>query len=520
MTEAAQDFDYVVVGAGTAGSVLAARLSQDPDVRVLLIEAGRATGPPAMAVPGAWFSLWGGEVDWGFRTVAQAGLNNREIVYPRGKVLGGSSAINAMMHVRGHPAALDAWGVRGWGSADLLPYFRRSERTEGLDPAYRGTGGPVRPKPVDTPHPASRAAFDAFRDLGIPVSNDLNGADPEGLTWTELTVAGGVRQSAADAYLTPAAGRPRLTVVTDTLVVGLTFEGDRCTGVRYVEGGVESEVRATREVVLSAGAVGSPHLLHLSGVGPADMLREHGIEVVLDLPGVGANLSDHPVGLATYAADLTPGHSNHIDVVAAVRSSEDVTRPDLHLFFMDVPLAPPDLVGGYTIGVGLLSPYSRGSVTLVSGAPDAAPAIDPGFLTDERDIDRMTAGLRRARQAGGSRALGPWRDHEVLPGPSVRDDRDLHAYLRESVISYCHTGGTCRMGADAAAVTDEHLRVKGIEGLRVVDASVMPTLSEANTNATVLAIAEKAADLISGTSPGGHVPVRNRDRHWQQGMDW
>ncbi|WP_237531435.1 GMC family oxidoreductase N-terminal domain-containing protein [Streptomyces sp. SID3212] len=501
MTEVAQDFDFVVVGAGTAGSVLAARLSRDPAVRVLLIEAGQAEGPPAMAVPGAWFSLWGGEVDWGFQTVAQAGLNGREIVYPRGKVLGGSSAINAMMHVRGHPAAIDAWKVPGWGSADLLPYYRRSEHTEGLDPAHRGTGGPVRPRPVDAPHPASRAAFDAFRDLGIPVSNDLNGADPEGVTWTELTVADGVRQSAADAYLTPAAGRPNLTVATDTLVVGLIFSGDRCTGVRHVRGGVESEARATREVVLSAGAVGSPHLLHLSGVGPADMLREYGIEVVRDLPGVGANLSDHPVGVATYAADITPGDSNHIDVVAAVRSSDDATRPDLHLFFMDVPLAPPGLASGYTMGVGLLSPYSRGSVTLASGAPDVAPAIDPGFLTDRRDVDRMTAGLRRARQAGDSKALGPWRDHEVLPGPALRSDDDLHAYLREAVISYCHTGGTCRMGTDAAAVTDEHLRVRGIEGLRVVDASIMPTLPEANTNATVLAIAEKAADLMTGTPP-------------------
>ncbi|MFB7274676.1 GMC family oxidoreductase [Streptomyces sp. NPDC056244] len=501
MTEPAQEFDFVVVGAGTAGSVLAARLSRDPSVEVLLIEAGQAEGPPAMSVPHAWPSLWGSEVDWGFQTVAQTGLNNREIVYPRGKVLGGSSAINAMMHVRGHPAALDAWEVRGWESADLLPYYRRSEHTQGLDPAYRGTGGPVRPRPVDVPHPAAQAAFEAFRDLGIPVSDDINGADPEGIAWTELTAADGVRQSAADAYLTPAAGRPNLTLATDTLVVGLTFSGDRCTGVRYVRGGVESEARATREVVLSAGAVGSPHLLQLSGVGPADMLREHGIEVVQDLPAVGAHLSDHPVGAVTYAADMTPGDSNHIDVFAAVRSSEDISRPDLHILFMDVPLAPPDLASGYTMVVGLLSPYSRGSVTLVSGAPDVAPAIDPGFLTDQRDVDRMIAGVRQARQAGSAKALQPWRDHEVLPGPALQSDDDLHAYLCEGIISYGHTGGTCRMGTDAAAVTDEHLRVKGIEGLRVVDASIMPTLPEANTNATVLAIAEKAVDLITGTSP-------------------
>ncbi|WP_330175969.1 GMC family oxidoreductase N-terminal domain-containing protein [Streptomyces sp. NBC_01498] len=497
MAEAVEDFDFVVVGAGTAGSVLAGRLSQDPAVRVLLIEAGQAEGPAAMSVPGAWLSLWGSEVDWGFRTVAQAGLDNREVVYPRGKVLGGSSAINAMMHVRGHPAALDAWGVPGWGSADLLPYYRRSERTRGLDPAYRGTSGPVRPGPVDVPHPASRAAFDAFRDLGFPVSHDINGADPEGITWTELTAPGGVRQSAADAYLTPAAGRPNLTVATGAPVVGLTFSGDRCTGVRHIRGGVVSEARATREVVLSAGAVGSPHLLQLSGVGPADLLREHGIEVVRDLPGVGADLSDHPVGVVTYAADMTPGDSNHIDVFAAVRSSENIPRPDLHLLFIDVPLAPPGLDSGYTMGVGLLSPYSRGSVTLLSADPDAAPAIDPGFLTDQRDADRMIAGLRLARRAGGAKALQSWRDHEVLPGPALESDEELHAFLREAVISYCHTGGTCRMGTDAGAVTDEYLRVKGIEGLRVVDASVMPTLPEANPNATVLAIAEKAADLMT-----------------------
>ncbi|GAB1340687.1 FAD-dependent oxidoreductase [Streptomyces sp. E-15] len=501
MVSAGEDFDYVIVGGGTAGSVVASRLSQDPGNRVLLVEAGQAEGPAAMSVPGAWLGLRGSEVDWGYRTVAQPALGGREIDYPRGKVLGGSSAVNALMNVRGHRGAVDAWGVAGWSSAELLPYYRRSERTEGLDPRHRGTDGPMRPRVPDTRHPASEAAYEAFVELGIPATDDLNGANAEGVAWTELTAVDGVRQSAADAYLRPAAKRPNLTVVTGALVAALTFSGNRCTGVRYVKDGQEAQARAAREVVLSAGAIGSPHLLQLSGVGPADLLREHGIEVVLDAPGVGAGLSDHTLGAVTYSAaqDMPPGVNNHIEVLAAVRSSESVSRPDLHLLFLDVPMGLPRPASGYAVAFSVLSPHSRGSVSLVSADPRVSPAIDPGFFTDERDVDRMLTGLRLAREVGGSKALRPWREREVLPGPQRGSDEELRAYLRAGVISYFHPVGTCRMGTGPTAVVDEDLRVRGLENLRVVDASVMPTLPDANPNATVLAVAEKAADLITGS---------------------
>ncbi|MEU3183152.1 GMC family oxidoreductase N-terminal domain-containing protein [Streptomyces sp. NPDC006923] len=495
-----RSFDYVVVGGGTAGCALAARLSGHSDLSVLLLEAGPADGPPSMAVPSKWPSLMRGEVDWGFTTAPQAGLDGRVLPYPRGKVLGGSGAINALMNLRGHPAAVDAWNIAGWGYQDLLPYYRRSEHTEGLDPVYRGEEGPMRPSVPRTHHPAAESAFDAFRELGHPVSDDLNGARAEGVAWVELTVAGGVRQSAADAYLRPRLGRSGLTVLTGATARRLTFSGTRCTGVSYLHAGTDFHAEAGREVVLSAGAIGSPHLLMLSGVGPASELRRHGIPVVQDVPGVGANLSDHPLAAVGYAAgrDLPNGVNNHVEVLAALRSSPAVTRPDLHVFFMDTPVAAAGSHGGYGMRFSVLSPHSRGSVTLASGDPAVAPVIDPAFLTDERDMDRMLAGLRIARDVGMTEAMRPWRDREILPGASVTDPDELRAYLRGTVGTYFHTVGSCRLGDSPDAVTDTTLRVRGTEGLRVVDASVIPALPDANTNATVLAIAERAAHLITG----------------------
>jgi choline dehydrogenase len=496
-------YDYVVVGGGTAGSVVAARLTENPDVRVLLLEAGPADGPETMSVPGAWPTLIGSAVDWGYSTVPQRGLGGAVIPYPRGRVLGGSSAINAMFHLRGHRSAIDAWeaaGAAGWGYDDLLPYFRRSEHTDGLDAHYRGVLGPMRPQRVASVNPPGRAALEAFQELGYPVSADLNGANAEGAAWNEVTIADGARQSAADAYLRPALDRPNLTVMTGAQVHKLVISGGRCTEVQYTHGGELQRAETDSEVVLCAGAIGSPQLLMLSGIGPADALRSHGLEPVVELAGVGANLSDHPFGLVVYSAarPLPQSGSGTADVVAAVRTDPALSAPNFHVAFAGFPLAPPAMRGqsGFTIAFALLTPRSRGSVTLVSADPTVAPAIDPGFLSDERDVADMLAGLRVARAVGGSRAMASWRKDEVFPGAAVHDGEQLRR--SRSIGTYFHPVGTCKIGTDAAAVVDRRLRVHGVDGLRVADASVMPSLPAGNTNATVLAIAERAAAIIAG----------------------
>jgi choline dehydrogenase len=511
-------FDFVIVGAGTAGSVLAARLTEQPDVRVLLLEAGPAHGPERMSVPGAWPTLIGSEVDWRYATVPQPGLGGAAIPYPRGRVLGGSSAMNAMFHLRGDRSAIDSWaaeGAAGWSYDDLLPYFRRSELTRGLDPRYRGVDGPMRPERVAPVIPAARAALRALEGLGYPVSADLNGAQAEGAAWNEVTIADGVRQSAADAYLRPVLDRPNLTVFTGALVIRLVITGGRCSGVEYTHGGIVQRAEADSEVVLCAGAIGSPHLLMLSGVGPADGLRAHDVEPLVDLPGVGANLADHPLGLVVYAAPgpLPGTASGTADVVAAVRTDPALMAPNLHIFFGGIPLAPPGMLGqsGFTIGFALLTPRSRGAVTLASADPGTAPRIDPGLLSDYRDVTDMLAGLRLARAVGTSTALAPWRTDEVFPGAAVQTGDQLRR--SGSVGTYFHPVGTCKLGTGPDAVVDLQLRVRGVDGVRVVDASVMPSLPAANTNATVLAIAERAAAIITGhdrvtsQASAAHTPV-------------
>lgn len=337
---------------------------------------------------------------------------------------------------------------------------------------------------------------------GYPVSDDLNGAQSEGVGWLDENIVAGKRQSAADAYLRPALGRPNLTVVTDAMVTGLTLNGTSCTGVTYRQGAsAVVTVEAEREVILCAGAVGSPHLLLLSGIGPADQLSQHGVDVVADLRGVGANLSDHPLGVLVYSASqpVALGEHNIVDALAACRVDPSSTVPDAHMLFMVVPYVPPGWTApqtGYVIGFGMLAPHSRGSVRLLSPDPAVAPLIDPAFLTDQRDLEFMVRAVRAARQLGESDALQAWRDAEVVPGRRATSDEDLAAYVRQSISTYFHPVGTCRMGTGPSAVTDVRLRVHGLERLRIADASVMPALPAANPNAAVVAVAERAADLI------------------------
>ena len=501
-----QDFDYIVVGAGTAGCVLAARLSQDAAVRVLLVEAGAARRSRSMTVPSSWPLNLGSVADWAGETVAQAEAG--PLAYPRGKALGGSSAINAMAHMRGHQAVYDAWattGATGWSYADLLPAFRRSEQTAGRDPALRGTGGPVRVAPVAEAdrHPIARSFTEALQASGCPAADDLSGAVQEGVGWGDLAIWRGHRISAAGAYLHPAWSRPNLTVQTGCLVTRLLVRNGRCTGVCY-QRSAAAQALAAREVIVCAGAIGSPQLLMLSGIGPAAHLAGHGIEVVADLPGVGRNLQDHPVVLASYTTPkaLPASRYNHGEAYAAVRSGLAGAWPDLHLFPILLPVAPPGFpppAAGYVLAAGVMAPGSRGSVTLASADPRQGPLIDPGFLTDSRDTTRLAAGLELIRQAAAQPPLRAHGQSEVWPGPQVTTRAELRRYIRRTVASYYHPAGTCQMGTGADAVTDPQLRLRGIAGLRVADASVMPLIPNAHPAATVYAIAERAAELI--TSP-------------------
>jgi choline dehydrogenase len=497
-------YEYVVVGAGTAGCVLAARLSAD-GVRVLLLEAGGARALELMAVPPAWPTLMGSPADWADQTVPQQVTGSR-VAWPRGRGLGGSSSINAMNFVRGHRASYDAWvtvGAKGWGFDDLLPAFKRSEHTNGRDPALRGVGGPLTPGPAVQRHPVAEAGLQAAGQAGYPIARDISGGLEEGFGWCDLNIVDGRRQSAADAYLAPVLSRPNLDVVTDALVHRVLINGDRCTGVEYQVGAERFVAECTGEVVLTAGTVGTPQLLMISGIGPADHLEDHGIEVVANLPGVGANLHDHPMcGLVYHSAQPVPhGANNHGEVQGLLSTGTGGHGPDVQIMFVDVPLRAdslpgPELEHGYAIMVSLMSPFSRGSLRLASKIPGARPLIDPAYYTDQRDLDIVIAGLRIAREIGAAPALTPWRGMEVLPGPDARGEEDLRSYIRTNIRSYSHYGGTCAIGTNEQSVVDTSLHVHGIGNLRVADASVMPSPISANTNATVYAIAERAAELI------------------------
>jgi choline dehydrogenase len=499
-------YDYVIVGAGSAGCVLAARLSEDPAVRVLLLESGPADSRPEIALPPAWPALWGTEVDYAYSTVPQAGTGRISHSWPRGHTLGGSSSINAMVYLRGHRNDFDQWaksGCVGWDYDSLLPYFRRMETVSGRDPYYRGTDGPMLPAPSAEPNPLSQVFLDGAAAAGFPATDDFNGAHAEGAGWHDLSIFEGKRQSTAAAYLHPVrGGRPNLAVSTGSRARRLCFDGDRCVGVEFERDGELVIAYADTEVVLSAGAVDSPRLLLLSGVGPAAELEAAGVETVHDLPGVGRNLHDHPLCGVVYEASqpIPAGRTNHAETSMVWRSEESLGGPDMQLMFIHVPFHPPHLAApanSFTLAVATV-PEARGSIRLAGPDPEAPPLIDPNYLGAESDVRRLVHGVQVAREIAATQPFAPWRAREVLPGPDVTDDAGLRDFVARGTGTYYHPVGSCAMGVGPDAVVDPALRVHGMDGLRVADASIMPRLVPVNTNAATIMIGEKAADLIRG----------------------
>lgn len=519
-------YDYIIVGAGSAGCVLANRLSADGAVKVLLIEAGPPDARREVAIPAAWTSLFKSELDWNYETAPEQELGGRRIYWPRGKTLGGSSSTNAQIYLRGTRIDFDEWaasGNTGWSYDEVLSYFRKAEKNERGGNEFHGADGPLCVSDVRDPNPLAQAFLQSAIGLGIPYNPDFNANELEGVGYCQFTQQDGRRCSTATAYLKPARNRPNLDVWTDTHVTRILFNGREATSVTGLRDGRQVEIRAGREVIVSGGAVNSPHLLMLSGIGQAQLLRNHDIEVVQPLEGVGQNLQDHPVVPVRYLIDkpvsLLKAKSlanvarylfrrrgmlcgSGVDVLAHLRTRPDLPASDLQLLLMavlwlDQGLSQPTQ-HGFTIGAAALKPKSRGAITLRSNDPLEAPIIQPNYCSDEEGIDIgvLIEGIRLTRQIVKAPEFASLARAEMTPGAEVKSDQDLADYVRQNAQTYFHPVGTCKMGVDDMAVVDPELRVRGVERLRVIDASVMPFVPRANTNAATIMIAEKAADLI------------------------
>lgn len=500
------EFDFVVIGAGSSGCVVVNRLSADPQTRVLLLEAGGPDSHPLIPVIGQWTSLSGSDVDWNYSTEPEPGLGGRSVKWPRGKTYGGSSAIGAAAYVRGHQLDFDGWAQEAgpaWSYREVLPYFRKAEdNVRGASP-YHGAGGEMAVADTTDPHAGHLAFLEAARELGFAADPqwDFNGAQQEnGAGFYQKNIRAGLRHSAAAGFLTPILGRPNLTVRPHSQVRRLLFTGNRVTGVEYLRGGgvgakpVVERVNVRREVIVSAGVIESPKILMLSGIGPADHLRSHGIAVVRDLPGVGANLHDHPrIGFRWTGLTTLPGSSVSAGLLThSVRGANPGT-PDLQ-FYVGRGLSAPDPAIAFS--VTLCRPHSRGSISLRSDDPLAAPLIRAGYFTDARDMDAALEAVRLARAIASSRAYNHLRGAAADPLDSETTPDQVRAFVRRTCSTIYHPGGTCRMGRGAGSVVDPHLKVHGIEGLRVADASIMPTVVNAQTNAACWMIGERAAEFL------------------------
>jgi len=530
----ADRFDYIIIGAGSAGCVLANRLTEDGTTKVLLLEAGGKDKSILVKMPAGVGNLIKakGAYNWGFWTEEEPHLDNRRLWWPRGKGWGGSSSINGMIYIRGHARDYDQWrqmGLTGWGYADVLPYFKRSEGFEGGEDAWHGGAGPLHVQKAPTPNPIYKAAIDAGAQAGYLTTKDFNGFQQEGWGPYQMTIKDGERWSSAKAYLYPALNRPNLTCVTDARTSRILLQGGKAIGVEYIVGTEVKTVHADGEVLLCAGAVQSPQILQLSGIGASDDLTPHGIKVQHELKGVGANLQDHldvclswecPQPITAYSLTKGPrqlltglnymlfkkgaGRQQMLESGAFLRSRPDLDRPDLqfHTVLAIMQNHGKTAIGkdGFTFHACQLRPESRGRTGLRSADPTDDPTIFANYLATEEDRRAVREGVKIAREVASQAALDPYRTSEYSPGKDVKTDAEIDAWIRANAETIYHPVGTCRMGVagDAMAVVDGDLKVQGLEGLRVVDASVMPTLIGGNTNAPTMMIAEKVSDLLRG----------------------
>ena len=526
-----QTYDYIIVGAGSAGCVLANRLSADPSVRVLLLEAGGKDSSILYRMPAGVGSLiTGGKGNWCYETEGQEHLNYRRLFWPRGKVLGGSSSINGMIYIRGHARDYDHWrqlGLEGWGFSDVLPYFKRSEDLEFGGDNFHGEGGPLKVSSGKSTNPLFRTFVEAGRQAGHPFTDDFNGYQQEGMGFYQLTIRDGKRQSTAVGYLRPALDRDNLTVEVEALTSRIVFEGKKAVGVDFMQKGEARTVRAEREVILCGGAVNTPQTLLLSGVGDADYLKRFGIDVVADLPGVGKNLQDHldcsinyectqPITLYSQANPFRAlatgmqyvfsgkglGQTNGLEAGGFLKTRPELEMPDIQLHFIAANMFEHGKKKmdrhGFMAHICQLRPESRGEIALKSTNPSDPPLIQPNYLATENDRITLREGVKMVREIFGQEAFDAYRGPEIQPGAHVQSDEKLDEFIRRNAETIYHPVGTAKMGTDKDAVVDAACKVHGIDGLRVVDASVMPTLVGGNTNAPTIMIAEKVSDMILG----------------------